>query len=183
MKFSEWLLTEVFEWAVSAEVPPEPGTIDIPANHVRLYTYTKFQGNGADEWHKAAESIRKKGLDIGMSQGSTYGEPNAVWASARMPHAGKVFAEWSMDVDDDRWLQSFKPEEDPRTWEQRRYDVYFLKSIGPEEIQCVHEPWHHHYRYLAENPKLIQQCKDGDFDHLLKSDEYGPAVAKIKAQV
>jgi hypothetical protein len=181
MKFSEWLLNEAFEWAAKAEVPPEPGTIDIPANHVRLYTYTKFAGVGADEWHKAAESLRTKGLDIGMAKGSTYGEPNAVWASAEMPHQGKVFAEWSIDVKDERWLTSFRPQEDPRQWEKRKWDVYFLKSIRPEEIHCVHEPWHHHRRYLAEDAEMIQRTKAGEFDHLLDSDEYGPAVINIKS--
>jgi len=193
MKFREWLLNEAFEWAIDAEVPPEPGTVQIPPNHVRLYTYTKFGGGTADERHQAAESIRTKGLDIGMAQGQKYGEPNVVWASTTAPGHDRVFAEWSIAVDDDRWPNMFRPspDEDLRAWEQRSQDVYFLGSIKPEEIHCVHEPWHRHYRYLTARPQTIAKVKAGEFDYLIDdtdpmarseggADEYGPAVAKAK---
>jgi hypothetical protein len=166
------------DWVATAEVPPEPGTIPIPSNHFRLYTYTKFAGFGDDQNHEAANSLREVGLDIGMAKGHTYGEPDAVWASTAMPHHGKVFAEFSVADDDPRFSYGMRP--DPG-WKDRNIDVSFKDSIRPDEILAVHEPWHWRYRYLMENDDLVEQARKGELDDLLDEQEYGPAVQKAKA--
>lgn len=182
MYFKSWLLTEAFEWVTNAEVPPEPGkSPKRSANHVRLYHYTTVEGPTADEKHAAAELLRKNGLDISKAKGSTYGEPNVVWASSQLPQQGKVFAEFSIAMDDPRWAQGKPPEgQSPEEYEAMKWDGYFFDSIKPQEILAVHEPWHARYRYMQQNTELIQEAKEGKFDYLLDDNEYGPAVMKVK---
>lgn len=171
MRFRNWLLVE----NASNWVPPEPGTTPIPPEHVRLYHYTKVATA------EAAEILRQNGIDISKAKGSTYGEPNVVWASSALPDRSKVFAEFSISVNDPRWAQG-KPEAgvDPREYEKRRWDCYFRDSIRPEEILAVHEPWHYQYRYLMKNPGLWDELEEGEFDRLLTNQEYGPAVRQAK---
>ena len=184
MRFKLWL--EAIDFSLMRPVPPEPGTAPIPANHVRLYHYTKYDtspGHHDADAHLAAEKLRTQGIDIGKARGSTYGEPNVVWASTEMPSYQKVFAEFSMAMDDPRWAQGKpEPEVSPQEYEARKWDCYFFGSIHPNEIIAVHEPWHGRYRYLRQNPELIQQVVDGEFDHLLNNSEYGPAVRRVKAE-
>ena len=162
------------DWVKSAEVPPEPGTAPIPPNHVRLYHYTRNEASDMAK-HQAAMVIKTQGIDISKARGSTYGEPNAVWASRSMPGEYKVFAEFSMATDDPRWAPPWGHGRVP----SEGGDCYFTSSIRPEEIIAVHEPWHHQYRYLVENG-MVEKCQRGEFDHLLKTPGYGPAVMKAK---
>ena len=157
------------------DVPAEPGTVSIPPDHIRLYHYTY------DNTREAAQRLRNEGIDIEKARGESYGEPNAVWASSALPGQNKVFAEFSIARDDPRWAIG-KPDEteDLGDYAERRWDVTFLDSISPDEIIAVHEPWHHRYRYMIKDPELIQQAKNGEFDHLLDSPDYGPAIIKAK---
>tara|TARA_Y100000034_G_C6775813_1_gene346405 strand:- start:15 stop:527 length:513 start_codon:yes stop_codon:yes gene_type:complete len=158
------------------DVPSEPGSTPIPADHVRLYHYTN------DNTGEAADRLRNNGIDIGKAKGSTYGEPNAVWASSAMPGQHKVFAEFSVDRNDPRWaIGKVDEAESVEEYAERRWDVTFLDSIRPEEIIAVHEPWHYRYRYMLNNPGLIEEVKRGEFDHLLDSPDYGPAIMKAKS--
>jgi len=157
------------------DVPDEPGTVSIPSDHVRLYHYTY------DNTSEAANQLRT-GIDIGKAKGSTYGEPNVVWASTALPGQNKVFAEFSVARDDPRWgLGKIDPGENTGDYMAKRGDVYFLDSIRPEEIIAIHEPWHYRYRYMLNNPELIEQAKNGEFDDLLNLPDYGPAVMKAKS--
>jgi hypothetical protein len=171
MKFREWLVLE----NAGVTVPEDPGTTPVPPGHVRLYHYTKISNP------EAAEALRQNGLDISQARGSTYGEPNVVWASSRTPERSKVFAEFSISADDPRWAEG-KPEpgSDPREYERRGWDCYFRDSIRPDEIIAVHEPWHWQYRYLKKNPGLWDELESGEFDRLLNDAEYGPAVRQAK---
>jgi hypothetical protein len=174
MNFKNWL--ETTDWAITSEVPPEPGTTPIPPNNVRLFHYTQAEGTSADQKHQAAELLRRNGLDIKLAKGNNYGEPNVVWASRQMPSLQRVFAEFSIDTKDPRWGPYWRDGNVPG----EQGDCFFTDSIRPEEIIAVHEPWHHHYNYMIKNG-LIEDVKAGKFDHLLSSPEYGPAVKKIKA--
>jgi len=180
MRFGEWLLAEN-DFAFMHEVPPEPGTLPIPPDHVRLYHYTKV--NGADDASKfqAAELLRQRGVDISQARGSSYGEPNVVWASTATPDPSRVFAEFSIGMNDPRWaMNKPAPGENPREYEARRWDCYFRDSIRPDEIVAVHEPWHWKYRYLRKNPNLWDQLEQGDFDRAMNDEEYGPAIRRAK---
>lgn len=83
-------LLEVME---KIPVPAEPGTVPIPANHLRLYHYTQGDPN----------VIRQQGLKLSHSKGHTYGEPNAVWCSLQKPGEYKNYVEFSMAIDDPRF--------------------------------------------------------------------------------
>lgn len=181
MKFKEWFLIEDF--ALEREIPPEPGTTPIPSDHIRLYHYTKIDAPNDLSRFQAAESLRRHGIDIRKAIGSTYGEPNVVWASTQMPSRSKVFAEFSVAKDDRRWAVGRPdPADDPSEYMAKGGDSFFMDSIRPEEIIAVHEPWHFHYRYILDNPQLKQEVIEGEHDHLLNTDKYGPAIRRVKAE-
>ena len=126
------------DWVRDAEVPAAPGTITLPDTRVRLYHYTQVADASDDTRHYAAESLRKNGLQLGKARGSTYGEPNAVWASTEMPSTKKVFAEFGVIIGDPRWGIGKPPAGDsPQQYEARKWDCYFMGSILPEEIVAV----------------------------------------------
>lgn len=186
-----------FAWVEDAEVPPEPGSTPIPGGHVRFYHYTGVNEPSAWGGHQAAESLKKDGILMREAKGNTYGEPNLVWASAEKPGNFKVFAEFSVSMDDERWRLG-NPDKvtegyskftlspgnhyniSPEEYHRRGSNVGFIDSILPEEILAVHEPWHHEYRYILKNPKLIEKILAGKYDDLLDNQEYGPAIQKIK---
>lgn len=156
-------------------VPPEPGTIPIPHNHLRLYHYTNTN----------PEIIKKEGLRLSHARGNTYGEPNAIWCSLQEPKNYKIFVEFSVAIDDKRFIQFAGPAPDPhkspKDYEGRGSDFTLFGDVLPNEFLAVHEPWHHHYRYLiAEGPQFIKNILDGEYDFLLDrpdSDEANAILA------
>jgi hypothetical protein len=178
MGFRDFLILES-DFVMQREVPPEPGTTPIPPNHVRLYHYTNADAPTDEANFQAAERLRNNGILISQAIGQSYGEPNVVWGSSSMPEKQKVFAEFSIDVEDPRWAMGGLRSRDPKKFHS---DAYFSDSIRPDEIIGVHEPWHHKYRYLMNNPDLIKMIKVGEFDHLLSKSDYGPAVRRVKAE-
>jgi len=176
-------------WAEKSEVPPEPGTTPIPEGHIRAYHYyNKFpieKGESEDDAkHKAAEALRKGGIDISKAVGHTYAEPDMVWASTEKPREEFVYAEFHIAANDPRW-DIGKPDKDVnlREWEKRKTDFTFSGSIKPSEIIGVHEPWHDSYRYIKEHPDLIKEAREGKLDYLLDTEGYRPAVLKVKSEL
>lgn len=144
------------------EVPPEPGTIPIPHNHLRLYHYTNTDPN----------VIKKEGLRLSHAKGITYGEPNAIWCSLQRPGNYKIFVEFSVAINDKRFNKFLGPAPDesksPKEYEGRGSDFTLFGDVLPNEFLAVHEPWHHVYRYLIENgERFIQSILKGEFDYLL----------------
>jgi hypothetical protein len=140
------------------EVPQEPGTVPIPPNHLRLYHYT----------YTDPTILKKEGLKLSRAKGTTYGEPNFVWASLQQPSDTKIYVEFSMPIDDPRFSRmGAKP--DP-TWGVEFYkgkgnDFTILGDVSPSEFIAVHEPWHHHYRYMIENG-LVDGVLKGEYDYI-----------------
>jgi hypothetical protein len=82
-------------------------------------------------------------------------------------------------MDDPRWGIGRPPAGDtPREYEARKWDCYFKDSILPEEIVAVHEPWHFRYRYIVKYG-LVDRVRAGEYDYLLETPEYAPAIRKI----
>lgn len=158
-------------------VPPEPGTIPIPSNHLRLYHYTNTD----------PAIIKKEGLRLSHARGNTYGEPDAIWCSLQLPHDNKIFVEFSVAIDDKRFIQFAGPAPDPykspKDYEGRGSDFTLFGDVLPNEFLAIHEPWHHHYRYLiAEGERFIANILAGEFDFLLdrpNSDE-AKAILAVK---
>jgi hypothetical protein len=165
----------------SRGVPPAPGETPIPADHVRLYHYTRVPEGMTLE--QAAERLLQEGIDIGKARGSTYGEPDVVWGSTQLPNRGKVYAEFSVHKDDPRWgIGRPRTPGDVDWLHKSGADVTLMGSVKPEEIIAVHLPWHHTYRYLQER-NMFPRVISGEFDYLLddlESDE-AKAINYIKA--
>ena len=154
------------------EVPKEPGTVPIPPNHLRLYHYT----------YTDPEIIKREGLLQSKSRGSTYGEPNVVWASMEQPSRYKLYAEFSMAIDDQRFSGiGLKPNVSMGAeWYKGRSDNFAIfGDVKPSEIIAMHEPWHHTYRYMIEDKNLIDKALGGEFDDLLTGKHPNEAKAII----
>ena len=186
------------QWVVGATVPPAPGQSPIPAGHVRLYHFTRPEAHGiepangdyyiTEQLHQVAEKLKREGIDISKAKGSTYGEPDVVWASTQKPEDGHLYAEFSVPADDPRW-QIGKPEAgtDPREYEKRNWDSTFSGSIKPEELVAVHEPWHKDYRLFKEEEGGVASVLKGEHDWAVESksphhDNFRTAVLKIKSE-
>ncbi|NIQ15291.1 MAG: hypothetical protein GTO02_13125 [Candidatus Dadabacteria bacterium] len=115
-----------------------------------------------------------------MARGSTYGEPNVVWASTQLPNRDKIYVEFFIPMDDPRW-QIGKPrsQKDVDWLHGSGADVNFSDSIKPNEIIAIHLPWHHSYRYLVKN-NMISQALEGEFDYLKPDSDEAKAVSYIK---
>jgi hypothetical protein len=150
----------------------EPGTLPVPPGHIRLYHYLP---------RDQVENVRQQGIDIGQARGETYGEPNAVWGSTRKPSDNHTFVEFSVSTDDPSWFIN-KPDtpEHAQEFQNSGSDATFGRTIMPNEFIAIHEPWHNRYRYLMNDPQLLQEVQHGKFDHLLDNEEYGPAILKAK---
>ena len=143
------------------EVPKEPGTEPIPSNHLRLYHYTMDVD---------PEVLKREGLLQSKSRGSTYGEPNVVWASLQLPRRHKMFVEFSMAIDDPRFAGiGLRPdvERGVAWYKGRSNDFAIFGDIKPSEFIAIHEPWHYTYRYMTETRDLIDGILKGEYDHLL----------------
>jgi hypothetical protein len=173
--FSKWLIE------TTMVVPGEPGTRPIPGGHIRLYHYTNPRKAGVSP-EQMAEIIRRNGIDIKHAKGSTYGEPNVVWASAELPQRGHIYAEFSVPWNDPRFaIGKPESEQDAQRMAHSGANVAFRDSIRPEEIIAVHEPWHHTYNYLKKN-NMITRVLEGEFDYLLdgRHEDEANAIQYIK---
>lgn len=181
-------------------IPPPPGETPIPKDHVRLYHYTQEFG--------VADKIADEGIRIDVARGEQYGEANLVWASAQVPDPGKEFVEFTvprsfldpyrrdaqegeptavvggMTSSDWAYVERTNPGVDPiQVWQERGNNLAFGSSIPPESIIAVHRPWHHHYRYIANDPESLKETLEGFHDSLLDDKtypEYGTAIRRIK---
>ena len=157
----------------SSPQEPEP----VPPGFVRLYHYVS---NYRDE-DETADSIKKHGLDINKAKGSTYNEPNLIWASTEVPK-NKLYVAFDIAKNDPRWAMG-KPQ-DETGWEHlisSGGNVALHGSVKPEEIKQIFIPWHRSYFFL-KNRNLFPKVRAGDYDYILKrpnSDE-AKAIRYIK---
>lgn len=187
---------EEFDYALNDDIPPEPYSQPVPEGSIRLFHVTKIHRAPGDDrpWHRTvhehAQNLRTQGIRAERARGESYGEPSVVWASAGEPiqdFRNAVVVEFHHPVTD---LDIGSPiGADPEThakWlEERRSHVTlpFGKSVEPENILAVHEPWHSHYRHAMKNPDVAQRMRAGKHDSLIheESVDYGPTIVRIKA--
>jgi hypothetical protein len=167
------------------DLPPEPGTSPVPKGHVRLFHYTAT---------KNLPEIRRHGLIMARARGETYGEPNQIWAAAGVPPAEHFathnYVEFHAHPNElaighygGRANRETPPDEALRAHvsflEERRAHVTLGHDVPRSDILAIHEPWHHHVRYLRQNAEYYRQHPDfleGDFG----DDEVSRAVRYYK---
>jgi len=169
-----------YRWALKGKMPKEQGTVRIPSNHVRLYHYTRMKDYSDEGKYKAAESLRKGGLQLGKAKGQSYGEPNQIWASTRVPQEGHVYAEFSVAMDDPRISFGSNSHMNASQYQKSGQDMTFWQDIKPKDIIAVHEPWHARYRYLSTNKSLLADVRAGEMEYLSDLAEYAPALVRTK---
>lgn len=156
------------------QVPQEPGTVSIPSNHLRLYHYTDAP----------AEELKRNGLLLSKAKGHTYGEPDFVWASTKIPSKHKRYVEFSVAIDDPRFSAwGSKPDayRGVEFYKDKHNDFTLRGDIKPAEFIAIHEPWHHVYRYLVdEKSSIIPNILNGEYDYLI-NDRYPDETEAIKA--
>jgi hypothetical protein len=132
-------------------LPPEPGTVDIPAGTVRLYHQSTPEN---------LEKIAETGLSIEHARGIE--GPRAIYASERgfYGEPGRV-PTLEFYVDRDKW-------DDP----------FVLEDVSPQQMIAIHLPWHGKARYILDNPDTLEKTLRGEFDDL--GDDYAKAVEYVK---
>ena len=150
---------------------PAPGETPVPADHVRLFHYTKT----AD-----ITSLTSGGIDIAKARGETYGEPNLVWASASTPEINGPVVEFSVPWNDSRMYPRPSGPEDVKRFEAAGSNVMFSDSIKPAEFLAVHQPFHKLVRHIRKNEKTLRKAIDGGFDGLDPLTPAGKAAQFVK---
>ncbi len=176
----------------SDSVPVAPGSTPIPPGMVRGYHYT---GN--------LNAVLQSGLSTQHARGSTYGEPNAIWFSTRMPGSFKDYLEVHLRADEVGMavIDKRSTQADLDRFNQSGHDfVAKLAEIPPSRFVTHHRPWHQKFRYLMQEyppddlstprwQRKLQSQGYKDVDDIVSEfekiggDEYGPAVAAWAARV
>lgn len=169
----------------------EPGTIPIPPDYVRLYHYTQDEG--------IVDKIAAEGFRLTAARGSTYGEPDGIWFSTRIPSEGiKEFVEIAVPKEfiktavvggwaDSDWDYTARqyPDKDPiESFQAGVHDMVFAQDISPSVVVAVHKPWYSAYRYLQEYRTEVEA---GEYDWVYGDQWVGSnerlAVEAIKGEV
>ncbi len=165
-------------------VPDEPGNAPIPDGSIRLFHRT------TDE--DALRSIVQDGLKTSHAKGDTYGEPNAVWATAQP---------LKMQDQGDRPTVEFwaKPEEvdiggpigGPDHYDRWREhataygsNVTMRGDVDPRRIVGAHHSWHQAARYIEEDERTTREVVGGGHDNLvdMAPESYGRAIPYVKSR-
>ena len=135
-------------------LPPAQGTAPIPEGHDRYYHQTDPAN---------VPSIKEHGLLYDKGRGIE--GPKGVWISDKpfygdSPNAATV--ELALPHHPDRGR------------------IASIGDVSPENFVAIHEPWHHHARYMMENEDVKQNVLRGEHDDLADDPEYGPAIEHVK---
>jgi len=131
-------------------LPPEPGTIPLPAGKIRGYHYTK---------HLA--QVLREGLDVSHARGATYGEPNGIWFSTEKPGSQKDYVEVFIDPSEIRLngpdlypYQGQSPAQRLADYNAGSHDfILNSQNIDPSRFVTHHSAWHETARYLLKDPE------------------------------
>ena len=135
-------------------MPPEPGESPIPPGTIRLFHYTD---------PKNFPAIREQGLLKSKARGddlSGSGPSAGVWASTKAWKDGYYQVEFWVKPEEISHYADYpelrdypgRPHEDPVKWaEEGEHHVIMWGDVPASRIVAMHEPWHHHARYLLKN--------------------------------
>jgi|HubBroStandDraft_5_1064220.scaffolds.fasta_scaffold51358_2 hypothetical protein len=158
----------------ASEIMKEPGTAKIPPGTIRLYHYTG--GEGLEETRNNLASIVENGIRRDKAQGESYGEPSVVWGSTVKPHDFKEYVEFWVKPEEvaighpGHYSGSPLSQDEIDDFQKGNHDVTLYGDVTPSQIVGVHEDWHGPYRYVAGEPTLQQEIKDGGMNYLLDKD-------------
>ncbi len=160
MKKLRDIVAEKINW----QLPPEPGTVPIPPDHVRLFHQTG---------ESAARRIKHRGIQLANARGIE--GPKAIYADERgfyfkPGNERQAQATVEFHVHKDRWNPPFV-----------RADSEWDKGmVDPKDIIAVHYNWHSHARYAEKDPRVRENILNGQHDALLTDKEYGKSIRFIK---
>ena len=142
-------------------LPDEPGTVQIPDGHIRLYHRTSINN---------MKSITKNGLSINNAKG--YEGPKAIYADP------KGFYGKPGDVGDETVDVEFHVPKD-----KFRATIVYMDEVPKENIIAIHQNWHNTARSIRDNPKTLSRVLSGKHDNLLDGsggDQYKYSIKHIK---
>lgn len=147
-------------------LPPAMGTAPLLPGHVRLYHQTGLSN---------AARIRRNGILFKYARGIE--GPRMIWV-AREPFYGKdadglatVEFQWPEHLFDSPYLLTERD-----GWAGGR----LAERVPPSAFIAVHEPWHHHARYIEQDPDLLAAVLRGEHDALLDMPGYDLAIRWAK---
>ena len=149
--------------------PLAPGEFELPSSdHLRFYHYTRGD----------VEVLQREGIRFDEAQGSTYNEPNQIWASTEPPPNTKNFVEFVIHKDDPRIGGTI-----PRGAGDSQ--ATFVGDILPSDIVATHTPESNAVRHILSNENLIQQVRDWspNMQRLDPDSAQGRAAAKVRQMI
>ena len=137
--------------------PMPAGEAKLQDGYVRVYHYT---GTVED-----LDSIRARGLDLKYAKGDTYGEPNAIWVSTRIPEGDRNYVEVHVPLRDfDIGRPAWMAEDGTHSMTKAEVQDYIdhmhgargsytlnVKKVGAKRIVTWQEEWMPTYRYLVRD--------------------------------
>jgi hypothetical protein len=143
------------------DVPPKPGTSEIPEGSVRLYHQT-FQD--------ALPDIAKNGIQLSKAKGIE--GPRAIYADDKGFYGkpGEI-PTVEFHIPKDRW--QYPPF-------VRADSVLDNGMVAPSNISAIHMPWHSTARYIESHPDVLKKVLSGEHDDLIPEKNYGTAIKYIK---
>lgn len=162
-------------------LPPEPGSTPVPAGMIRAYHYTDN-----------LDAVRAGGLDVSKARGSTYGEPNGIWASTAKPKDVKNYVEMfvkpsEVGLGGPDLFQKDRVQPELDEFNKGDHDfILNLQQVPPSRFVTVHEPWHDHARYILDeypidDPKRVAEGVDM-LRPLLENPAFGGSAEKQAVQ-
>ena len=149
--------------------PLAPGEFELPSSdHLRFYHYTRGD----------VEVLQREGIRFDKAQGSTYNEPNQIWASTEPPPNTKNFVEFVIHKDDPRIGGTI-----PRGAGDSQ--ATFVGDILPSDIVATHTPESKAVRLILSDEKLLQQVRDWspNMQRLDPDSAQGRAAAKVRQMI
>jgi phage-related protein (TIGR01555 family) len=139
---------------IQYNLPPAPGTADIPEGHIRLYHQTDEKNLGA---------IKHQGIQMSKAMGTE--GPKGIYADPKGFYGAPATTPT---------VEFHVP--------KAQYDGPFVRaqSVDPAQILAVHHPWHAIARSLEGNQGAIQAILSGKRDRLINDPTYGKAIRYIK---
>ena len=149
--------------------PLAPGEFELPSSdHLRFYHYTRGD----------VEVLQREGIRFDKAQGSTYNEPNQIWASTEPPPNTKNFVEFVIHKDDPRIGGTISRGAGDS-------QATFVGDILPSDIVATHTPESNAVRHILSNENLIQQVRDWspNMQRLDPDSAQGRAAAKVRQMI
>ena len=157
-------------------LPPKPGSSPVEDGYARVYHYTNSE--------ESLNSILKEGLTVDKARGSTYGEPDQIWAAVDEPNSAKPFVEFHVRPDELNIGRDYPAD---YLMSQKAHVTMMGDSVPPDRFKTYASDTINQRRGVFENqghnPAFRKAVVDGEHDGLIGNPHHlalGNAISDAK---